>query len=87
MPTEREQLDEYDRRAGIVDWLSLLLGIWPVSCDGGFFIPTCRYCGSQRGTPDGQEFVHADTCAWDRVKKTLDAEKLSQGRHTATERK
>jgi hypothetical protein len=62
------------------DWLSLLRGIWPVDCEQGSFVPTCRYCGSVTGTPDGQEFVHAETCAWDRVKRALDAEDLSPGR-------
>jgi hypothetical protein len=61
------------------DWLSLLRGIWPVDCEQGSFVPACRYCGSTTDTPDGQELVHAETCAWDRVKRALDAEKLSPG--------
>jgi hypothetical protein len=62
------------------DWRSLLFGLWPVPCEDVWPIPTCRYCGSETGTPDGQEFVHLETCAWMRAKVAIDAENLSQSR-------
>lgn len=51
--------------------LSLVRPVWPISELDSAYIPTCRYCGSQRGTPDGEEFEHKETCSWLRLKNAL----------------
>lgn len=39
--------------------------------DGTHFVPTCKYCESQEGTPDGEKFVHGSECEWEALEKLL----------------
>lgn len=56
------QLDQADE--ALRSLLAAVLAVWPISPDDTSFIPACRYCGTERGTPDGQEFQHNEGCAW-----------------------
>jgi hypothetical protein len=55
------------------DVIALVRAVWPIPCEDSDHIPTCRYCRTQRGTLDGQEFEHAPTCAWIRLKNVIGA--------------
>jgi hypothetical protein len=60
-------------RSQVTDMLALVRAVWPISELDSAYIPTCRYCGSQEGTVDGEEFVHKETCAWLRLRNALQA--------------
>jgi hypothetical protein len=62
-----------DARGCVRSVLDLVRAVWPIPCDDSSFIPTCRYCGTQRGTPDGGEFEHEPTCAWLLLKTAIGA--------------
>lgn len=51
--------------------LKLVRAVWPISPDDTAFIPTCRYCGSQRGDKTGDGFDHENSCAWMRLSKLM----------------
>lgn len=51
--------------------LDLIRPLWPIAPEDSAYIPTCRYCGTQEGTADGEDFKHKETCAWLRLKTAL----------------
>lgn len=58
---------------GRAEVVALVVAVWPIENDCGPGVPECRYCHTQRSTPDGHEFAHKETCAWLRLKNAISA--------------
>jgi len=60
-----------DERLSDQEMADLVRAVWPIPCEDSGYIPTCRYCRTQMGTPDGEAFEHKPTCAWLRLKNAI----------------
>lgn len=56
----------------MMNLLALVRAVWPIDCEDYPFVPTCRYCGTQRGTPDGEHFVHETSCPWEKLRAVVE---------------
>lgn len=58
-----------DERDRLREALTLADALTEQEQDSGMFTPTCDWCGSSTGTPDGQSLVHEPTCTWWRFRQ------------------